>query len=87
MSEQTLLIEIGCEELPPKALDDLANAFAQNLRDEFAACAAAMPSPALTIDTGRTGPAEAAETIVELLSARSGATDLSTTSPTSSSPR
>ena len=33
---QPLLIEIGCEELPPKALDELAGALAQNLRDEFA---------------------------------------------------
>ncbi len=32
-----LLIEIGCEELPPKALDELAGAFAQNLQSEFAA--------------------------------------------------
>jgi len=30
-----LLIEIGCEELPPKALDDLAKAFAEILTDEF----------------------------------------------------
>jgi len=32
-----LLIEIGCEELPPKALDELAGALAQNLREEFVA--------------------------------------------------
>ncbi|HZX90628.1 MAG TPA: glycine--tRNA ligase subunit beta [Rudaea sp.] len=32
-----LLIEIGCEELPPKALDELAGALAQNLQQEFAA--------------------------------------------------
>ncbi|HEX3122814.1 MAG TPA: glycine--tRNA ligase subunit beta [Rhodanobacteraceae bacterium] len=32
-----LLVEIGCEELPPKALDELAGALAQNLREEFAA--------------------------------------------------
>jgi glycyl-tRNA synthetase beta chain len=32
-----LLIEIGCEELPPKALDELAGALAQNLQEEFAA--------------------------------------------------
>ena len=38
MSEhKPLLIEIGCEELPPKALDELAGALAQNLREEFAA--------------------------------------------------
>jgi glycyl-tRNA synthetase beta chain len=38
MSEhKPLLIEIGCEELPPKSLDELASAFAQNLREEFAA--------------------------------------------------
>jgi glycyl-tRNA synthetase beta chain len=38
MSEfKSLLIEIGCEELPPKALDELAGALAQNLQDEFAA--------------------------------------------------
>jgi glycyl-tRNA synthetase beta chain len=30
-----LLIEIGCEELPPKALDELSAAFAKNLSDEF----------------------------------------------------
>ena len=34
---QPLLIEIGCEELPPKALDELAGALARNLHDEFAA--------------------------------------------------
>ena len=32
-----LLIEIGCEELPPKALDELAGALAQNLQEEFTA--------------------------------------------------
>jgi len=38
MSEhKPLLIEVGCEELPPKALDELAGALAQNLREEFAA--------------------------------------------------
>ena len=38
MSEhKPLLIEIGCEELPPKSLDELATALAQNLREEFAA--------------------------------------------------
>ncbi len=38
MSEHNaLLIEIGCEELPPKALDELAGALAQNLREEFVA--------------------------------------------------
>ncbi len=30
-----LLIEIGCEELPPKALDELAKSFAEILTDEF----------------------------------------------------
>ena len=36
MSEfEPLLIEIGCEELPPKALDDLSRAFARILADEF----------------------------------------------------
>ena len=34
---QPLLIEIGCEELPPKALDELAGALAQNVGEEFAA--------------------------------------------------
>jgi len=29
-----LLIELGCEELPPKALDELADAFAKAVRDE-----------------------------------------------------
>ncbi len=38
MSEmKQLLVEIGCEELPPKALDELADALARNLREEFAA--------------------------------------------------
>jgi len=38
MSEhKALLIEIGCEELPPKALDELAGALAQNLQEEFTA--------------------------------------------------
>jgi glycyl-tRNA synthetase beta chain len=32
-----LLVELGCEELPPKALDELAAAFAQGLRDELGA--------------------------------------------------
>ena len=32
-----LLVEIGCEELPPKALDELAHALAQNLAEEFTA--------------------------------------------------
>jgi glycyl-tRNA synthetase beta chain len=31
MSAQSLLIEIGCEELPPKALDELATAFARGI--------------------------------------------------------
>jgi glycyl-tRNA synthetase beta chain len=36
MSEvKPLLIEIGCEELPPKALDELAKSFAEILMDEF----------------------------------------------------
>jgi glycyl-tRNA synthetase beta chain len=30
-----LLIEIGCEELPPKALDELAKAFVEIMTDEF----------------------------------------------------
>ena len=30
-----LLIEIGCEELPPKALDELAQTFANALVDEL----------------------------------------------------
>ncbi len=30
-SAKNLLIELGCEELPPKALDDLANAFAEGI--------------------------------------------------------
>ena len=34
---EPLLIEIGCEELPPNALDELVGALAQNLREEFAA--------------------------------------------------
>jgi len=34
---KALLVEIGCEELPPKALDELASALAQNLQEEFAA--------------------------------------------------
>ena len=34
---KSLLIEIGCEELPPKALDELADALALNLQEEFAA--------------------------------------------------
>jgi len=38
MSEsKSLLIEIGTEELPPKALDELAGALARNLQEEFAA--------------------------------------------------
>jgi glycyl-tRNA synthetase beta chain len=38
MSEtQPLLIEIGCEELPPKALDELVRAFAQNVGEGFSA--------------------------------------------------
>src|SRR5882724_2285023 len=37
MSElKPLLIEIGCEELPPKALDELANAFATGICDGLA---------------------------------------------------
>ncbi|MCH8977539.1 MAG: glycine--tRNA ligase subunit beta, partial [Proteobacteria bacterium] len=33
MTKQTLLLEIGTEELPPKALLNLATAFADGMRD------------------------------------------------------
>jgi hypothetical protein len=40
----------------------------RRLRDELAACVAAMPEPALTIDTSAVGPAAAAEAIIEAMS-------------------
>jgi len=36
----------------------------RRLRDDFTACMAAMPQPALTVDTGTVAPSEAAEAIV-----------------------
>lgn len=35
MTQQTFLVEIGTEELPPKALRSLAQAFADNFRSEL----------------------------------------------------
>jgi hypothetical protein len=40
----------------------------RRLRDAFTACEAAMPQPALTIDTGGTEPRDAAEAIVKAMS-------------------
>jgi hypothetical protein len=39
----------------------------RQLRDQFAACEAAMPPPALTIDTGQVAPEEAARMIAAAL--------------------
>jgi NAD(P)-dependent dehydrogenase (short-subunit alcohol dehydrogenase family) len=40
----------------------------RRLRDELAACATAMPEPALTIDTDSMEPSEAAEVVVRVMS-------------------
>lgn len=37
MSIENLLVEIGTEELPPKALRNLAESFAENTRQELEA--------------------------------------------------
>jgi glycyl-tRNA synthetase beta chain len=44
---KSLLIEIGCEELPPRALDDLANALAQGVVDELNTLHLAAGAPAI----------------------------------------
>jgi len=41
----------------------------RGLRQELASCEAAMPTPALTIDTGRGSPDRAAETILAAIGA------------------
>jgi hypothetical protein len=41
----------------------------RRVRDEFTSCAAAMPEPALTIDTNSVEPGEAAEVIMKAISA------------------
>ena len=54
MSEsRALLVEIGCEELPPKALDELATAFAQGVHDELVAQHVGVTGPAVAYASPR----------------------------------